>query len=851
MQTPFGGGKTHALLTLYHLIVNPAESLAVPGVKEALGDFEMPAAARVLVFDGQEHGIDPIEKETGASVSTMWGELAYQVDPALHHRLIIDSDAGGVAPGNAVFRRVLEAAAPCLVLIDEVVSYLVKLKFSNTKRTQNLYRQTTQFMQEMLQLAGNVPGVCVLMSLPKSRAEFGGLDPEQTQRELGVTDDLQPRADRVVSKRTPVNDQEVYTLMSKRLFKKVDRKEAERVARMYRETYQRTAGLYDATVLSEEYLQQQINAYPLHPELIDVLYKKWSTVSDFPRTRAVLQLLASVVADQWVNRREAYTIQSAHVGLERERIRTKVVSAAGSGGGYDGVVAADIIGGDAHADMFDQKRGGEYQRFHIARGLATTLLMHSFGGQTQLGALPQELRLGTVAPNVGPEYLADVVDSLEQTLWYVHREGELRRFQTKANVYRIIAQRAEAQPSASVTDGLRQALDSTVGSVEGFRVLTWAGSDDNIPDRPEPTLAVLEAKYALPSEEEDAKPVQEKIRRLWDRTGGGLRQWRNALILVAPDADAWRTAEEAMRQVMGYDSVLKEPGKGSQEVDKLELKGLESEFKDKKGSLQTAIVNAYRRVLHPDSDGLSEVVLTDQATKGDTIADRVVARLASSSYGTPKVLTKMGAVYFTSKIMPHVWKSDETPLELSELSRRFLEWTYLPLLPKKEDVLRACLREGVAQGSWGIATGDAVAGVYQRLIEKAAELDGLIALFDGTASLVRGPLLERLRKELGKPGEEPPGPPPPPKSPEPPEPPIPHPATRLKRVSLRLEKLPVSKTSNLQPYLFKVIQEQDAGAELEITIEVSSDAGISKEALEQKILQAFEQLGITLHWNPS
>src|SRR3990170_3222891 len=364
MQTPFGGGKTHALLALYHLIKTPGASLAVPGVMEALGDVTVPANAKALVFDGQEYGTDPVVKEDGTSVFTMWGELAYQADPKLFHRLITDSDSRGEAPGNAVFRQALEAASPCLILIDELVSYLVKLRFSNTKRTQNLYRQTIQFVQEMFQLVGNVPGVCVLTSLPMSRTELGGLDPEQIQRELSILPDLQARADRVVSKRTPVNDEEIYTLMSKRLFKTTDQEVAERVARMYRETYERTRGLYDATVFSADYLNQQVNAYPLHPELIDVLYKKWSTASDFPRTRSVLQLLANIVAEQWVNRREAYAIQSAHVNLERERIRTRIVSAAGAGGGYDAVVAADIIGGDAHADMIDQRRGGEYERYH-------------------------------------------------------------------------------------------------------------------------------------------------------------------------------------------------------------------------------------------------------------------------------------------------------------------------------------------------------------------------------------------------------------------------------------------------------------------------------------------------------
>lgn len=79
MQTPFGGGKTHALLALYHLIKSPAESLAVPGVREALGDVQIPANANVLVFDGQEYGSEPWTKENGATVSTMWGELAFQI----------------------------------------------------------------------------------------------------------------------------------------------------------------------------------------------------------------------------------------------------------------------------------------------------------------------------------------------------------------------------------------------------------------------------------------------------------------------------------------------------------------------------------------------------------------------------------------------------------------------------------------------------------------------------------------------------------------------------------------------------------------------------------------------------
>ena len=862
LQTPFGGGKTHALLVLYHLIKSPQESLAVPGVKEAVGDVSIPSNSRVMVFDGQEYGTEPVSKEDGTSLFTMWGELAHQADPKLFHRLITDSDSRGEAPGNAIFRQVLEAAAPCLILIDELVSYLVKLRFSNTKRSQNLYRQTVQFVQEMLQLVGNVPRICVLTSLPMSRTEFGGLDPEQLQRELAVLPDLQARADRVVSKRSPVNDEEIYTLMSKRLFKKTNEEVAERVARMYREAYERTRGLYDATVFSADYLNQQVSAYPLHPELIDVLYKKWSTAGDFPRTRSVLQLLANIVADQWLNRREAYAIQSAHVNLERERIRTKVVSAAG-GGGWEGVVAADIIGGDARADMLDQSRGGEYERFHVTRGIATTVLMHSFGGQTRLGALPTELRLGTVAPNIGPEYVSEVFGTLEQSLGFVHREGELLRFQTRPNPYRLISLRAETLPPSQVAERLQTSLAEALGSTPGFRVLEWAGTDGIIADSPELRIAVLEPRYAVSPENAELKLAgQEQIDRLWEKVGGGLREWRNALILVAPDAELWGKAEEAMREVMAYEVVLAEIGKKTMEVSQSEQKDLESRSRDRKESLRTSITTAYRWVFYSDDEGLAVISLSVPATRDERIVSRVVKRLSDQNYGHPKILERMGAVYFNSKLAARLWKDEGTALDLEELSRRFQQWTYLPILPNREETLRVCLGEGIRDKLWAVAIGDSTTSTYQRLIDTAEDLDAVVALFDGSASLVKGDLLELIREELAKkigPVEITEG-----------KPPIqvggeevgkapgttagggvetiPVPPKRLSRVRLRVDALGIAKTGNLQPYLFRVLQEQDAGAEVTVIIEVDSGAGIPTDVLEKRIVEAFDQLGITVHW---
>ena len=861
VQTPFGGGKTHALLTLYHLVKSPKQAVALPSVQEALGGLSVPENARVLVFDGQEAGGDtPVMKEDGAAVSTLWGELAHQ---AGRWTLVMDSDGSGTAPGNALFRQVLEEASPCLILVDELVSYLVKLKFSNSRRSQNLYRQTVQFLQETLQLAGNVPGVCILLSLPKSKREFGGIDPAQLQHELEVLDELQPRADRVVSKRTPVNDDEIYRLTRQRLFQNVDEDAARRVARAYREVYEKTPGSYDPAVTTADYLRRMEEAWPLHPELLDVIYKKWSTASDFPRTRATLQLLASVVADQWRHRRDAHAIQPAHVDLERERIRTRIVSAAGAGGGYDGVVAADIVGGDGHANREDERRGGDYARLQIARGVATTLLTHSFGGLTQSGATSQELRLGSVAPNLGPEYISEVLDTLEENLWYVHKEGDRLRFQTRPNIYRVIAERASGQPASTVDERLREEVEQAIGAPHGFRTLAWAGANDQIPDNPDPTIAVLSPRFAVSGAGAGKEPAgAERVAQLWDRVGGGLRQWRNALVLVAPDQELWDRAGEAVREVLAYESVLES---GLQNLSPLEEKDLKSRANDKRSSLATSVATAYRWVFYPDASGLVHAPLAGPATAGEKIAQRAADRLSSQDYGDPKVLTGMGAIYFNAKVASQLWKDEADALNLADALRRFPQWTYLPILPNREETLRNCIREGVSTGLWAIAIGDATKDRYQRLVEGVAEFEALTSLFDGSASLVKGELLELIREDLRPASEEAPpeddGPPSDSDEPQPrPEEGqqqggkqgelgIPPPARRLKKVRLSISDLAVAKTNNLQPYLFKVLQQQDAVAEVQLSILVSSEPGIPEDILDSQIVEAFEQLGISVSWD--
>jgi hypothetical protein len=118
LETPFGGGKTHALLALYHLLRSHEQVLGLDTARQLLGDIppeEVPAA-RVAVFVGAE--------ADALAGRTPWGELATQLGA---YDLVREHDRQRVSPGKAVLRQVLESPGePVLLLVDELAQYLVR-----------------------------------------------------------------------------------------------------------------------------------------------------------------------------------------------------------------------------------------------------------------------------------------------------------------------------------------------------------------------------------------------------------------------------------------------------------------------------------------------------------------------------------------------------------------------------------------------------------------------------------------------------------------------------------------------------------------------------------------------------
>ena len=86
LQTAFGGGKTHTLLALYHLLKKPNEVSKLPQIKDlvaAAGLQQIPPAS-VACLVGT--ALNP------TSSRTFWGEMAFQLGGEKLYRMVARSD---------------------------------------------------------------------------------------------------------------------------------------------------------------------------------------------------------------------------------------------------------------------------------------------------------------------------------------------------------------------------------------------------------------------------------------------------------------------------------------------------------------------------------------------------------------------------------------------------------------------------------------------------------------------------------------------------------------------------------------------------------------------------------------
>ena len=120
LRTPFGGGKTHALVSLYHIATSRNKLQDLP----ELATLPDPGQVRVAAFIGLDIDASTgIKIENGPHILTPWGYLAWQIGGAEAYALVETVDRQRIAPGNDILRQVFGDRS-IMLLMDEFLVFV-------------------------------------------------------------------------------------------------------------------------------------------------------------------------------------------------------------------------------------------------------------------------------------------------------------------------------------------------------------------------------------------------------------------------------------------------------------------------------------------------------------------------------------------------------------------------------------------------------------------------------------------------------------------------------------------------------------------------------------------------------
>ncbi|WP_017595710.1 Swt1 family HEPN domain-containing protein [Nocardiopsis potens] len=734
LQTQFGGGKTHSMLALYHLfsksletgrLPQPAQDVLHGARPDSEGDpLESLDVKRITLVGTKLSPSQPLLKEDGTEVRTIWGELAWQLGGRAAFDRIARADASGTAPGDALDAIVRETVADgqsVLVLIDEWVAYARQLVGRNDLPAGAFETQCT-FAQNLTELAKAVPGVMLVVSIPASDSlDNGGAG---SALEVGGPNGhtallaLQQIIGRNADDWRPANNVESFEIVRRRLFEEPDAAalaDIAAVAKQYAKYYQENTGFFPRDTTTVEYEQRIRKAYPIHPELFDRLYEDWSTLPKFQRTRGVLRLMSVVINALWISQDDAPVITPGAMPIGDTQVFSEITKYLDDN--WKPVVDKDVDGDGSTPVQIDRDRPSFGQRVltrRIARSVfvATVPTLRS----AHKGVEIQRLRLGTAVPGDVINHIGDARALLGQRATYFYEDGDRSWYDLAASVSRVAADRAagyaEADVHAEIAERLKKA--NKTGKAAFTAVYAAAHDSGDVPDTDVLKLIVLHPKFTWGKETSTAADFTERLLR---ESGKGQRQRRNMLVMVAADRDVYPELEGVVREYKAWRSI-------SDEAEELELSSQQRNQAIGRSRQLDAAVNdridaAFTAVLVPTEQPgqKSTLAFTRIPKDGGALTERVTTALKSKGWITPV----LGAVLVRMALdtaLKNAWEKGH--VRFGDLWSWYTQYPYLKRLPNRQVLEQAVLNADDVllwqQEAFGLADGyDEAAGRYVNL----------------------------------------------------------------------------------------------------------------------------------------
>ena len=710
LELTYGGGKTHSLITLFHLFRDPAalsEIKAVQEFRQHVGADLSKAFPVSLCFDkiDVERGIDGTRAPNGETraLKHPWSVLAFQLAGADGLRAIHadgKDEERETPPAEPLLAKLLalpqEQGLGTLILVDEVLMYA-----RGKAGMGEIWRERiVDFFQHLVQAVTKVDRAALVASLLASDQT------KQDQLGQAIQSDLFDVIRRQKEEGVqPVGREDVAEVLRRRLFETASFRDPGAHEAHVIGVVGALASLDPAVKKSRRDEEERLRkSYPFHPDLGDVFYSRWTQLTGFQRTRGILRTLATALRDA-ESRDECPVIGPA-----------ALLAAPGTDGVSDAVAdLASISTSEKSEGSRTDWRTLLEKELQIARQVqgevpalrqreaeqaVVAVFLHSqpIGHKANT---PELVRMvGAGAPGAidldkalgrwrelswfldDADFEDDGAAGILPKSWRLGNRPNLRQMHDEACSQRVTADAVEqrleeeARRARRLSEGARAA---------GAQVHTLPESPRDLADNGEFRYAVLGPEAAS----ESGRPSALAARYLAETTGSDKpRVHRNMVVLAVPSRDGVAGARDAVRSLLGWEDVQRQLAEHT--VDPLQGERLRKRIEETR-----------RRV--PDAIRAAWCIVVTLSEAGETRAFRLPADggpLFAQIKADERSRIKETAVD-AEALLPDgpydLWRESDEARYVIELTRAFAR---NPRLPKfiKANIVADTIAQGIKRG---------------------------------------------------------------------------------------------------------------------------------------------------------
>ncbi len=698
-KTGFGGGKTHSLIALYHLVKN-ADALINPTaeaeskrtseeIRGIMGEAGSGAsvAAKVAVLDGTYLATtDENTTDRGDPLNTLWGVMAYQLGGQEAYEIVGEAARQGTAPGGAQLDRLFRHVGPCVILMDELVAYV--------RNAGDAKDSIYTFIQSLTQSVRRNDHAVLVVTLPERAIEAGG---EGGADALNRLDSIFGRIEAVWE---PLEVDEAFEVVRRRLFgSAIDEAERDRTCEAFARMYSRARRDYLQETGEQRYLDRLKDCYPIHPEIFDRLYHDWSSIPRFQRTRGVLRMMANCISRLYLDGDASPLIMPGNLRLDDPALANEFINLLP--GRWEPVLS-EVDSNGSRTDNIDRAN----QRFMDVGGAARRIARTIFLGSATSGAVKgiddSRIRLGVVQPGQGIAVYNEALARMSGDLYYLYHSDDRHYFHAEENLNKVATDRAGALSEREVEERIVAELREAVG--RRADVVVCPQTSGEVRDLDAVQLVILPPRHALPSRSSETDAAADAALCMLKNRGDAPRVHRNALLFLAAKNDELRALRTHTRAYLAWDSIVH----GDRRIDNLtgdrRAQAINS-LRDAQEKMVAALVRAYRWAMAPVQDNPQQAdyrlsIFQTNAEDTGEIVDRAFEKFIEQE----ALVDGISPASLGSMLAQYVWQNEayQDHIGIDTLWKQMTSNAYMHRLRNKT-VLLDCIEQGVPNRNFGYA----------------------------------------------------------------------------------------------------------------------------------------------------